>query len=272
LFELTAANSPLADETFVSQASPLADELTRLWIILEDEPFSAAAVSTCREIRSLLEALRSNPDSPWYGADFELLGPTSGILDLERVTLADRRRIEICVVVGVFLVLLALLRRVDVCCYLIASVLLSYFVTLGATELILSRWYGEEYMGLDWKVPVFLFVVLVAVGQDYNVYLVTRVFEEQRRLGPIAGLRQGIVRTGGIITSCGLIMAGAFASMLVGSLRGMVELGIALSLGILLDTLVIRTILVPSYLALLARAGRAPVGVSQGWEVDDATS
>ncbi len=250
LLALAAKGSPLTKAAFVSQADELAGKVTRLFLILNDEPFSSEAVQTCDAVEQTLNQLRQDPESSWHDATFELIGPTAGIRDLEQVTRADRRRIQILVASAVLLVILLLLRRPLVCCYLIATVIFSYLVTIGITEFVFHALYGDAYVGLNWKVPLFLFVILVAVGQDYNIYLVSRVLEEQRRFGDREGLRRALVQTGGIITSCGLIMAGTFVSMLTAQMNGMVELGFALSLGILLDTFVVRTILVPAFLTI----------------------
>jgi len=253
LRKLFASGHTLASDAYVSGHRRWRDKVTRLDVTLQSDPFSQEAIDALGRIENLLESEIERPDSPWHGARFEVAGTTAGIRDLAEVTTADRQRIQVLVVIAVFCVLLAILRRPVVCVYMILSVIFSYLVTMGAAQLFFQWAYGATYHGLDWKVPLFLFVILIAVGEDYNIYLATRVFEEQARRGPLAGLRIAVARTGGIITSCGLIMAGTFVSMTTGTLRGIVELGFALSLGVLLDTFVVRTILVPCFLALLCR-------------------
>src|SRR5262249_60931916 len=92
--------------------------------------------------------------------------------------------------------------------YLLVTVLFSYYATLGATVLAGTVWSGRPLEQVDWRVPFFLFTILVAVGEDYNILLVTRAVQERRRHGAVEGMRRALARTGGAITSCGLIMAG----------------------------------------------------------------
>jgi len=250
---------PRTKSTYLAQSPQYAGKLTRLDIVARYDPFSAESIRLLDRLEEFLGSVSGEPNSAWHGTEFHFLGTTAGIRDLKRVTTSDLTLIEQLVPIAVLVVLVLLLRRAWIALYLILTVLLGYFVSIGCSELFVSWLYGEAFVGLDWKVPMFLFVILIAVGEDYNIYLATRVFEEQARRGAIEGLRVALVRTGGIITSCGVIMAGTFVSMTTGTLRATTELGLALAFGVMLDTCIIRTVLVPAFLVLWGRStGPAP--------------
>jgi putative drug exporter of the RND superfamily len=256
----------ITKSTYLAQSPQYAGKLTRLDIITGYDPFSAESMRFLDHLEQWLGDLSDDPKSEWRGAEFHFLGTTAGIRDLKRVTASDLVLIQQLVPIVVLAVLVVLLGRAWISVYLILTVLLGYYVSIGATNLWFAWLYGQTYVGLDWKVPMFLFVILIAVGEDYNIYLATRVFEEQARRGALEGLRVALVRTGGIITSCGVIMAGTFASMMAGTLRATTELGLALAFGVLLDTFVIRTIIVPAFLAIWDRNLPSPFGRGAGGE------
>lgn len=248
-----AKNHRRTKEYFLAQDSQLSGEVAILRVLTDRNPFSNEAIDLMNTIEADLHAKIETLDPPWNQSEIFIRGTTPSIRDLMKVTSQDQKRIELGVIVAVFLVLLIILRRPFVCAYMILSVLFSYYVTLGITEMFFRTVYADSYQALDWKVPLFLFVILAAIGQDYNVYLATRVFEEQKKLGLREGLLRGISTTGGIITSCGLVMAGTFASMCMGTLLGVIEIGFALTVGVLLDTFVVRTVMLPCFLALMNR-------------------
>ena len=231
------------------------NQITKIDVVFQTDPFSDQSLQALSAVfKTLKDAMR--PGQPLAGADaVGLAGASASVNDLRRVTTSDERRMYVLVTLGVYVILVVLLRRPGICLYLIATVVLGYLASLGLTELVFKAMHHgpDPWVGLDWKVGFFLFVILVAVGEDYNIFLMSRVIEEEKKHGAIEGTRLAIAHTGGIISSCGLIMAGTFGSMLTGSLTALRELGFALGLGVLLDTFLVRPILVPAFVVLADR-------------------
>ena len=235
---------------YTSSTGELKGHVTRMELTMLQKPMSRQGIASLDHIE---EVFRSELYSDLRDAKVYFLGLTADMRDLRHVTSSDQLRIQVLVVACVLTILILLLRRAVVALYLIASVLFSYFATLGAALLFFWWLDPDSFVGLDWKVPIFLFTILVAIGEDYNIFLMSRVSEEQGPRGPVEGIRIALVRTGRIITSCGIIMAGTFASLLSGTMLDLQHLGFALAFGVLVDTFIVRPILVPTFLIVLER-------------------
>ena len=170
-------------------------------------------------------------------------GANAESADIRALTESDQLQSWFLVPIGVFLVLILALRDPATCLNLVATMVLTYAFALGATHLVFVTRLGAE--GLDWKVPYFLFVLLVAVGVDYNVFLMARLREESDLLGLQSGIVRAIGQTGGLISSAAAITACSFASFLSSPLGSLRQLGFALVVGIAIDALLVRPLLVP---------------------------
>jgi putative drug exporter of the RND superfamily len=193
-------------------------------------------------------------DTPMSDATVEVTGPTAVSDDIHHLANSDLRLVALVTLSAVLLILMLLLRAVVAPLYLLASVLLSYGAAMGLSALFWQDLLGKP---IDFTMPLLAFVILVSVGADYNILLMSRLREESA-----TATRQGVARavaaTGGVITSAGLVFAGTFIAMTSSPVLGLVETGTGVAAGLLLDTFVVRSLLVPSVAALLGRANWWP--------------
>ena len=178
------------------------------------------------------------------GTDVLVGGGTAVVYDIKQESARDTRVIIPAILVMIFLVLALLLRAIVAPLLLVATVVLSFFATLGVCAFVFDTVFG--FAGADPSFPLFAFVFLVALGIDYNIFLMTRVREEALVHGTRAGTLKGLAVTGGVITSAGIVLAATFSALGVLPLVPFAELGFAVAFGVLLDTLVVRSLLVPA--------------------------
>ena len=199
-----------------------------------DAADSDGAAATLLRVRDAVHAVP--------GADALAGGRTALRYDVEEANRADRDLIIPIILVVVFLILAGLLRSILAPVLLIATVVLSYFATLGISSFFFEHVLG--FHGADASFPLFVFVFLVALGIDYNIFLMTRIHEEARKQGTRKGALTALSATGGVITSAGLVLAGTFAVLATLPLTAFAELGFAVAVGVLIDTIIVRAVLV----------------------------
>ncbi len=199
------------------------------------DPSSPEAFEIVEQVRSAVHAI---PD-----ANAQVGGGSALMFDVETASKRDNQVVIPLVLLAVLLVLMALLRAVVAPLLLIATVVLSFGATLGLSHLLFTHVFG--FQGMDASLPLLIFVFLVALGIDYNIFLMTRVREEAQHhhSTPQAAL-VGLAATGGVITSAGLVLACTFLMLLTMPLVSFVQVGVAVALGVMLDTLIVRSVLV----------------------------
>jgi len=198
-------------------------------------PDTSAAVKLIPPLRSMVRLI--DPTA--------LVGGTSAVFfDINAATRHDQKVIIPAILLLIAIILAFLLRSIAASLLLLVTVVLSYLATLGACALVFHHLF--HFAGEDSSFPLFAFVFLVALGIDYNIFLMTRVREESIKSGTRAGMTKGVTVTGGVITSAGIVLAATFSVLGILPLVFLAELGFAVAFGVLLDTLLVRSILVPA--------------------------
>ena len=204
-------------------------------VTLSAAPDSVEAGNDIPKIRELAKASDASA----------LVGGTSAVyFDVRTANNRDNKTIIPIILLVITIILGVLLRSILSAVLLLGTVVLSYFATLGVCALVFNHIFG--FAGGDNSFPLFAFIFLVALGIDYNIFLMTRVREESAKIGTRAGVIKGVTVTGAVITSAGIVLAATFAVLGLLPLVPLAQLGFAVAFGVLLDTIIVRSILVPA--------------------------
>jgi RND superfamily putative drug exporter len=221
-------------------------QVARLNVVFADDPYASRALDRVGEVRDAAKGAV-------HGAPVRVLvGGQSAIThDIRAASNHDLRVIVPVMLLLIVLVLGLLLRSVLAPIYLVATIVASFFAALGLTTFIMLTLNNQD--GIGQLVTTYTFVLLVSLGVDYNIFLATRLREEIRRHGVDEGIRRSLSRTGGVISAAGVILAGTFTILMSQPTNGLLQFGFAVSIGVLLDTFIIRAVLVPVIVRLLGR-------------------
>jgi len=233
---ITAAGiQPFAAGSGIPPGPLIIDDQVLLEVTLTDASDTPAAEATVLELRSALDSV---------GQDVLVGGPTAIDVDANAAAIVDRTLIIPLVLLSILGLMMILLRSIAAPILVVGSVALSYAAALGVSAVVFNVVFG--FSGADPTVPLFAFVFLIALGVDYNIFLMTRAREESLVHGPREGVLRSLVFTGGVITSAGIVLAATFAALGVLPLLFLAQIAFIVAFGVLLDTFVVRTLLVPA--------------------------
>ena len=246
--EAGSASGPAAEAARAGFVSEDGDE-ARIDVVLGVSPYAPEALDAVPELRELAResaaAAGLDPDRVLIG------GETAEAFDTKVAGNRDSRVVLPLILLAIGVVLALLLRSLIAPLYLMATIAFTYFATLGLAVVVFVVVLGQS--GVGQGVPFFLFVFLNALSVDYNIYLMSRIREEAREAPLAEATRYALARTGPVITSAGLILAGTFSALMTLPLQDLLQLGFAVAVGVLMDTFITRTLIVPSLVAMFGR-------------------
>lgn len=221
--------------------------LARLQVVYDDDPYGAAALRRTGELRAAARAALARTDL--QGGRVLVGGPSAKALDLRDANQDDLLLVAPLMLALIALVLGVLLRSILAPLILLASTVASVAAALGVTvTLLITLGHGP---GIGERVTIYVFLFLVALGVDYTIFLMTRLREEARTHGHVEGIRRAVTNTGGVISSAGIILAGTFTVLMTQPIDPLYQFGLAMGIGLLLDTFLIRGIMIPAMLRLI---------------------
>lgn len=223
--------------------------IARMEFVVDGDTNAPAALDTIGRVRGTLD--RSIGASGLDGAAYYVGGSAAQHADIKLTNESDFGKVMVLSVCGILLVIMVLLRSILAPLYMVLTVLLSYGCTMG-----ISVWLFLDVLrhsSIIYLMPLFVFVILVALGADYNIFLVSRIREEARKRPLPEAVSEAVANTGGIITACGIILAGTFATLTISPLLPAVQVGAAVAIGIMIDTFLVRAILVPALARIFGR-------------------
>ena len=220
---------------------------SRLDVSLMGDPYSEKALTVIEDIRSIIQSTINSQSIT--GVEVLVGGDTAVQLDTKTVIDEDTRLLAPLILFAILCVLILIQRSFVAPLYLLFSVIISYAATFGISIFIFQD--ILNHTGVAYSNGIWIFVFLVALGADYNIFVIARIKEETERLGFNEGIAVAVGKTGGVVTSAGIILASTFAVLTTLPLRDVFQLGMAVMIGVLIDTFVVRTLLVPSMAAIL---------------------
>ena len=222
---------------------------TRFYAILEADLYSMDAFDTVLAIRKTLDGELSA--TSLSGAEHYVGGPTAEFTDIRHIVDEDFKVVMALVLAGVFIVLALLLRSLVAPIYLLLATILGYGATMGLVTWLLQDALGQG--GVNYVIPILIFVLILAIGADYNIFFMSRVREESEGRNAREGVRRAATYTSGVIIACGIILAGTFSALTSAPIQMLLQVGAAIAIGVLIHTFVIMSFLVPAIAAVMGR-------------------